>query len=298
MSQTKKEKPSTEIIFGIFMILVSIYFYKSLRDLELSGGEMKVPVILYFLYEKFGKDVTAGVLFLGGLVFLVNGILKRNNEKKHKEIEKKNSKPKFILINEEEFQVKRKLTHIEAEYLNNLDLEIKEGKVYKHFWIDNIAKNENDQSWLNIAKYFWNANEPFYNTSLPEVFNNYKQLNFRFLKNQSIIKTEILTEAIQRYYCEAVDQIIFIPELVEQNLIEYCHIEDIDEDTIGDLKYFKEDLFLLITNPKIKLQNNELYIGTEIISFEIAYTIGAFELMKRENNEIWNDFVGETLPVY
>lgn len=285
MSKNEKSTPITLILFGIMGIVVSGFFYNHLQELETNGGEISMNVILYFIYKIFGKEGSAAVLFLCGLTFLVSGILKISNNKKLKKFEAENSKPKFITLNSEEFQLTKKLNETEQDFIDALELEIKEGKVYKHFWKEGINENEQDESWLNMTKYFWKAEEAFSNTLLPTEFENYQQLSFRIVDTDLDIKTD-LVQGTERYYAEKEHEITFIPQLKTQKQIEYCQIEDLDEDTLGDLKYYKEDLFLLITNPKVKLKNDVLFIGEQPISFSTAYTIGALELVRKNRTKV------------
>lgn len=291
MSKHEKSTPTTLIIIGLLGIVASGLFLHQLQELETNGGTMSINIVFYFLYEAFGKEVSAGILFLLGLIFLVSGILKISNNKKWEKFEKENNKPRFITIDNEEFLVTKKLNETEANFLDALELEIKEGKLYKHFWKEGINQNEQDENWLNRTKYFWKAEESFLNTALPEEFENYQQLTFRVLDIDLRIVTENLNQKAERYHAEKDHKVIFIPELKQQNQIEYCQIEEIDEDTLGDLKYYKDDLFLLITNPKVKLQNDVLFVGSEPISFVTAHSFGALELVRTTKSKITADAV-------
>jgi hypothetical protein len=286
MSEDKKETPSSQMMWGIFMILGAAFIYYYLNQKEQTGESFKINIIFYFIYEALGKLGVSGVILFIGLATLISGINNRKKQQKLDAIELENSRPTYISVNEEQFLITRKPTESEINYLDDLKLDVKHGEVYKHFWIDDVNRDEKDLQWLNMGKYFWKADVEYFNTGLEEVFRNYQQLNFRFLEDSSSIKSEKITSVVEKYHYEKDNQVVFIPELLEQNLIEYCQIINLDEDNIFDMKYFSEDLFLLITNPKIKYKNNDFYIGTEKITLQSGYAIGGIEMIKRIKNHV------------
>jgi hypothetical protein len=285
-------KPREEIIFGVVAILVGIFLYNSLNSIEVNGGQMKINLILYFIYKNFGKDFASLPFILFGIYKIISGILNYNNIKKWKEIDAEKNKEKFISIGEgKDYKVVRNVSEKLISYLESLDLEQKEGQIYMHYWsVNSIAEKANDQNYLNQTKYFWKADESFANKSLPENFENFQQRNFIFTTSKiNNIKTDETIKTAEKFYYEENNQIVLIETLLEKGLIEYCIIEDLDEDNIGDMKYYEKDYCVLIVNPNVKYAGNEFYIEEEIISFEIAYCIGAIEIIRKMEHGILNN---------
>ena len=276
----KKENNKLLITAGIIMICVVLPLFQRLSEFELSGDSAKLYPIFIALNKILGKYAACGILLLlGG--FLV--VLGKRKESKLELIEEEENAPEFVAFGDEKFELIRTWSDEEIHYFIRLNLEIKEGQVYKHFWEDDLNfEDENDENWLNISRYFWKTNEPFYNTFLPEDFKNFQQLKFRFKNADTAgnIRTEMLAGVIEKFHFEVENRVIPINELVERGLIEYFKIEDLITTSLQELKFYEDELFLSIANPKIKCRNNQLYIGQDKISLEIGYAIGAVELTR------------------
>jgi len=285
----KKENQGQLILLGIVALASAWFLYDKFNTFETNGGKVSATLILMLIYDFFGKSAASGILLVSGLWMIVNGILNINNQKKWDAIEIEKKKPKFISFSDgEEFEIIRTLSNDEVDYFENMNFEIKEGLLFKHYWTDNSIDNKNDENWFNISTYFWKVDTQVQDALLPENFNNYQQLQFWFLNqvDQTNIKFEKLNNGTEKYYYEKQNEKIAINNLVERNIIEYCEIQSVGDDAINDFKYYQEELFFLITNSKVKCQNNELYINEDKVSIEIAYAIGAIELLRTKKNKV------------
>lgn len=281
--QVKKESSGSQIIWGFLCIAGSGLLYYELNKLEANGGTMSLNIIFAVLYKLFGKNVASGILAALGLLITVSAIIDFKNDKKLKAIEEEENKPEFLSFNDEKFEIIRKLSDEEIDYFETLDPQIKDSQIYQQYWTEFLDyENEDDENWLNISKYFWKADEPFYNTSLPEDYKDYQLLKFTFLDNtfERNLKIEKLYGIVEKFHFEESNRVVSISELVERNLIAYCKIVDLVEESINDLKHYQNEFFFVITNPKITSHHNELYIGESKISIEVAYAIGGVELVR------------------
>lgn len=281
--KVKKESSSSQILWGFLSICGAVLLYYELSKLEASGGTMTVNVIIAVLYNLFGKNVAVGFFAALGFFITISGILDFKNDKKVKAIEEEENKSEFISFSDEKFEIIRKLSDEEIDYFETLNLKIKESQIYQQYWTDFLDyENEDDENWLNISKYFWKADEPFYNTSLPEDFKHYQHLKFTFVDDniKENLKIEKLYGIVEKFHFEEENRVISIRELLERGLIAYCKIVDLAYESINDIKHYQSDFFFAITNPKITSLNNELYIGENKISIELAYAVGGIELVR------------------
>lgn len=278
----KKENHWQYILFGIVALLCSWFMYEKLSAYESGGEGLSLPLVLMLTYDFFGKSAPSGILAIGGLISIVSGILSIRNQKKWDVITAENNKPKFISFSDDlQFEIIRKLSDDFVNYFERLNIEIKEGQIYKHYWTDSVIyENENDENFLNMSTYFWKADLPFLDTLLPDFFKNYQNLEFRFLNHVDHIKSEKISNDVEKYYYEEENKKIRISKLLERDIIEYCEIQTLENEDINDLKYYEDELYFVIVNSKIRYLNNELYIDTNPISIEIAYSIGAIELVR------------------
>lgn len=287
----ENQKPREKLLWGIFIIFGGCLIYNQLNNFEISGGTISINIILYFIYKNFGKDIVSIILIMFGIIKIISGILDYRNIKHWKEIEiLKKEKRKITLNKDENYDLIRELSEEMKNYLTSLKLEIKENQLYMHYWTEELTyEGENDENWLNQAKYFWKDEETFSNKSLPEIFNNYQYRNFVFIKTNEII--EIKSENVfpnnettiisKKYYCEGSEKIYLIKDLLEIGLIEYIQIEELDLELIKNIIDNPNKYFFLIINHKIKYNNHKFYIGNDEISIEIAYSIGGIEIIKK-----------------
>lgn len=281
--EVKKESSGSQILWGLLCIGSAGFLYYELTRLETSGGTMSLNIIFAMLYNLFGKNVASGILAALGLFITIGGILDFKNKKKVKAIDEEEYKPEFISLNDEQFEIIRKLSDEEIDYFETLYPEIRHSQIYEQYWTDFLEyENENDENWLNISRYFWKANEPFYNTLLPESFKHYQRQKFTFLNNASNGKLKIqkVSGIVEKFHFEEENRVVSISELLERDLIAYCKIVDLAQESIDDIKQYQSEFFFVITNPKISSYNNELYIGENKISIEIAYAIDGIELAR------------------
>jgi len=278
----KKENHWQYILFGIVALLCSWFVYEKLSAYESGGEGLSLPLVLMLTYDFFGKSAPSGILAVMGLIGIGNGILGIQNQKKWDTIRDENNKPKFISFSDDlQFEIIRKLSDDLVNYFERLNVEIKEGQIYKHYWTDSaINEREDDENLLNMSTYFWKADLPFWSTSLPEFFENYQKLEFRFLNKENHIKAEKVDNDASKYYYEEENKKISINKLLERNVIEYCEIQMLENEDINDLKYYEDELYFVLKSPKIRSLNDELYIDGNLISIEIAYAIGAIELVR------------------
>lgn len=279
--EEKKEKNKFLMTIGILAVCGAALLFHSLSEFQINGDSTKLYPVFITIYSILGKYASCGILlFLG--VFLI--VFSKKKEGALQLIDDEENATEFVFLKGgRKFEIVRKLDQEEILYFEYLNLEIKEGQIYKHFWSDNlIYESESDEEWLNISRCFWKIDEPFYNTLLPEKFKTYKQLPFRFKDNSSLqkVKIEKLNGIINKYHFEIENNNIPINELVKRGLVEYFKIEDLTTVGINDLGYYESELFFSIVNPEVKCFNNELYIGEDKISIEAGYAIGAIELTR------------------
>lgn len=290
----ENQKPREKLLWGLLFIFGGYLIYNQLNNFETSGGTIHINIILYFIYKNFGKDIVSIIFVIFGIIKIISGILDYRNIKHWKEIEiLKEEKRKITLNNDENYYLARELSVEMTNYLTSLKLEIIENQLYMHYWTEElICKGENDENWLNQAKYFWTDEETFANKSLPETFKNYQHRNFIFKKSNEIIEIKPenvflnneTTATSKKYYCEGTEKIYLIKDLLETGLIEYIQIEELDLELIQNIIDNPNNYYFLIINHKIKYDNHKFYIGNNEISIEIAYSIGGIEIIKK--NEI------------
>ncbi|MFB9080840.1 hypothetical protein ACFFLS_22095 [Flavobacterium procerum] len=284
----KKESQISLMVIGTIGLFSGLFLYNKFNAFETQGEELDIslPFFLTLIYDFFGKSAASGIISLTGLIMIVSGILSINNQKKWKALQIENSKPKFISLSEDlEFQITRKLSNDLVDYFERLNFEIKEGQIYKHYWTDSLVfEKENDENFLNMAVYFWKSDLPFSETLLPETFENFQKLEFRFLTSSDTIKSEKIKNDVDKYYYEEGNKKKTISSLAEANSIEYCQIQTLDHEDSDDLRHYEDELYFVLTNPILKCRNNELYIGENAVSIEIAYAIGAIDLVRKKRN--------------
>ena len=284
------QKPSTKILWGIFFLVVGFLLFYVLNDIEKNGGSLRLNLILFIIYEKFGKNIVSVIFIIIGSGKIVSGIIDYQNIKRleiNNILKKANNN--FTLKSGEKYEFVRSISRENKELFPNLILPVIENQLFMHFWTEElIFEDQNVINWLNLKKYFWKESVLFGDKSLPETFNNYQHRNFIFtdiaknneIMNETVFLDEDNSEISYKHFYKNQDKIYLLQELQELHYMQYVQIQDYEWDSIEEILENYNSYFILIVKTNIKYFNTTFYIDNESISIEHAYSIGGIEIIR------------------
>jgi hypothetical protein len=86
----------------------------------------------------------------------------------------------------------RQLSPAQREALAHATLPLLPTQLYLHYWLPNLPEQDpQDQTWRNQVLYFWKADEPFANKSLPPVFETFQEKTFVFAGDTSELSVQV-----------------------------------------------------------------------------------------------------------
>lgn len=169
-------------------------------------------------------------------------------------------------------------------------LDVMTSQLYIHNWTDHFAYDDpNDQDYQNPLIYFWKVTEPFAELMSSPVLETYTARNFVFtvnnknviIKQGTVIPWPGMQGGGEKYFCEIFGEKIPVPDLEKIGIIEYIKPVELSNVNIEILTN-KEQYFYLADN-MISFKNNRFYLRNKPVSLELAYEIGAVNIVQKMN---------------
>lgn len=194
----------------------------------------------------------------------------------------------FSLGDDLNFKIIRHLSANLKEKIRTSTLDVMTSQLYMHYWTDDFSHDDpNDQYYQNLVVYFWKSEEPFYRKSLPSVFDMYNARNFILIvnnKNVTIKHGEVspgfgMPGMGEKYFCDTFGEKISVPDLEKIGLAEYIKSVEMTNEN-AEILTNKEQYFYLTDN-RTTFKKNGFYIQDKLISIELAYEIGAINVVQK-----------------
>lgn len=191
------------------------------------------------------------------------------------------------------FKIIRPLTEDQKERIDKSTILLRTGQLYMHYWTGNlVSADQDDQEWQNKVMFFWKAEEPFPNKSLPPVFETFKVKYFLFAGDTSNISLQVglampwfgMPGLGEKHFCEMNREKVTIPELHRLGLVEYIEPVELANDNL-DILTDREHYMFLVDERITPFQNGSFYLKGKPVPIDLAYSIGGIHIVKRTGLE-------------
>ena len=179
------------------------------------------------------------------------------------------------------------LAHREA--LSNATLPLLATPLYMHYWLPNLQEEDRlDQTWQNQVLFFWKADEPFPNKSLPPVFETFQVKTFVFAGDTTALSLQVAQAAPwfgmpgqgEKHLCLRHGQEITIPELHRLGLVDYVERVELTPHNLAALTD-REHYFFLVDSQRTPFENGTFYWRGQPVTLDVAYSVGGLQLVRR-----------------
>lgn len=198
-------------------------------------------------------------------------------------------KKEFLQIGDDAYRILRPLTDTQISQIEASTLRLQAAQLYMHYWKDGlVSSNREDPEWQHIVMYFWKAEEPFPNKSLPGHFENFENKYFVFAGDSSDISLEI-APAIpwfgmpgngEKHLCLINGEKVTVPELYAKQKVEYIHPVEVDE-LNAEMLHDIENYIFLIDERISPYYKGNFNLNGYTIPLNIAYSIGGVHLVRK-----------------
>ena len=184
---------------------------------------------------------------------------------------------------------RRPLSLAQREALAHATLPLLATQLYLHYWLPNLSGDDpQDQTWRNQVLYFWKAEEPFPNKSLPPVFETFQVKTFVFAGDTSALSVQVGQAAPwfgmpglgEKHLCLRDGQEITIPELHRLGMVDYVERVELTLDNLATLTD-REHYFFLIDSQLTPFENGTFYWQGQPATLEVAYSVGGIQLVRQ-----------------
>ena len=183
----------------------------------------------------------------------------------------------------------RQLSPAQREALAHATLPLLPTQLYLHYWLPNLPEQDpQDQTWRNQVLYFWKADEPFANKSLPPVFETFQEKTFVFAGDTSELSVQVGQAAPwfgqpgggEKHLCLRHGQEMPIPELRRLGLVEYVDQVELTPHNLAALTD-RAHYFFLVNSHLTPFENGTFYWQNQPVGLEMAYRVGGLQLVRR-----------------
>lgn len=181
------------------------------------------------------------------------------------------------------------LSPAQREALAHATLPLLATQLYMHYWLPDLSEeNPQDQTWRNQVLYFWKADEPFPNKSLPPVFETFQKKTFVFAGDTTALTLQLGQAAPwfgmpglgEKHLCLRHGQGIAVPELHRLGLAKYVERVELTPHNLGVLTD-RAHYFFLVDSQLTPLENDTLYWQGQPVALEVAYSVGGVQLVRQ-----------------
>ncbi len=183
----------------------------------------------------------------------------------------------------------RQLSAAQREALAHATLPLLATQLYMHYWLPNLPEEDpQDQTWRNQVLYFWKADEPFPNKSLPPVFQTFQKKTFIFAGDTTVLSVQVGQAAPwfeqpgggEKHLCLHRGQEISIPTLHRLGLVEYVEQVELTPDNLAALTDHTH-YFFLVDSHLTPFENGTFYWQGQPVALEVAYSVGGLQLVRQ-----------------
>lgn len=183
----------------------------------------------------------------------------------------------------------RQLSLAQREALAHATLPLLVTQLYLHYWQPNLPEEDpQDQTWRNQVLYFWKADEPFPNKSLPPVFETFQEKTFIFAGDTSALSVQVAQAAPwfgmpglgEKHLCLRHGQEIPIPALHRLGLVEYVERVELTPHNLAALTD-RTHYFFLVDSRLTPFENGTFYWQGQPVAPEVAYSVGGLQLVRQ-----------------
>jgi hypothetical protein len=181
------------------------------------------------------------------------------------------------------------LSPAQREALSHATLPLLATQLYLHYWLPTLPEEDaQDQTWRNQVLYFWKAEEPFPNKSLPPVFETFQVKTFLFTGDTTELTVEVGQVAPwfgmpgqgEKHLCLRHGQEITIPALYRLGVVEYVERVELTPHNLATLTD-RQHYFFLLDNQLTPFENGTFYYRGQPVTLADAYSVGGLQLVRR-----------------
>lgn len=161
----------------------------------------------------------------------------------------------------------RPLSPAQREALSHATLPLLATQLYLHYWLPTLPEEDaQDQTWRNQVLYFWKAEEPFPNKSLPPVFETFQVKMFIFTGDTAALAVQVGQVAPwfgmpgqgEKHLCLRHGQEITIPALYRLRVVDYVEQVELTPHNLAALTNRKH-YFFLVDSQLTSFENGTFY---------------------------------------
>ncbi len=186
------------------------------------------------------------------------------------------------------YKIVRELTEKQKELIEHSTLLLMNSTLYMHYWTAHLeCTDPNDPEWQNKVLFFWKAEEPFPQKSLPPQFNTFQVKQFIFTGDVSRLNVTSgkaipwfgMPGGGHKHHCFLNDKQVTIPELSKLGFVKYLEFIELTEDNSNVLTD-KENYYFFVDPFLTPFHDGNFHLNGTPVSIEVAYSIGGIQLVK------------------
>lgn len=176
-----------------------------------------------------------------------------------------------------------------CEALAHATLPLLATQLYMHYWLPTLQEEDpQDQTWRNQVLYFWKAEEPFSNKSLPPVFETFQIKTFVFAGDTTGLAVRVAQAAPwfgmpgqgEKHLCLRHGQEITIPALHRLGIVNYVERVELTPHNLATLTD-RAHYFFLVNSQLTPFENGTFYWRGQPVTLEVAYSVGGLQLVRQ-----------------
>jgi len=184
---------------------------------------------------------------------------------------------------------RRPVSPAHREALAHATLPLLATQLYMHYWLPNLPEeNTQDQTWQNQVLFFWKAEEPFPNKSLPPVFETFQEKTFVFVGDTTALSLQVAQAAPwfgmpgqgEKHLCLRHGHEITIPALHRLGIVDYVERVELTPDNLATLTD-RAHYFFLVDSQLTPFENGTFYWRGQPVAIDVAYSVGGLRLARR-----------------
>jgi len=183
---------------------------------------------------------------------------------------------------------RRPLSPAHREALAHATLPLLATQLYMHYWLPNLPEEgPQDQTWQNQVLFFWKAEEPFPNKSLPPVFETFQVKTFVFAGDTTALSLQVAPAAPwfgmpgqgEKHLCLRHGQEMSIPALHRLGIVDYVERVELTPHNLAALTD-RAHYFFLVDSQLTPFENGTFYWRGQPVTLGVAYSVGGLQLVR------------------